>query len=170
MSRLLWLSVVVLACVAPACVDSGADDLSTDEVEQGLTSTFLLHSVSVPNQVMDVLLPQSGGLARLGPLSAAPGQQRWVFDGIRLHSSVQAQLCLQPETAAAGARLILRPCETSSDTLQQWAGLRLTNGHLSMGNRVTNMYIDASAGAFGVLRQQPRSRLPAQEFVSDPPL
>jgi hypothetical protein len=168
MFRLLSLSVVVLVCAAPACIDSSAEDPSTEEVEQGVTTTFLLRSVSVPNQIVDVLLPQSGALARLGPLSAVPGQQRWVFDGIRLHSSVQQQLCLQPETAAAGARLILRPCETSADTLQQWAGLRLTNGHVSMGDRVTNMYIDASAGAFGLLRQQPRSHLLPQEFVLAP--
>jgi len=81
---------------------------------------------------------------------------------------VQQQLCLQPETASAGARLILRPCDNSPDSLQQWAGLLLQNGHVSMGNLVTLMYMDASAGAFGVLRQQPRSRLPAQEFVLAP--
>ena len=130
--------------------------------------SFRFRSASVPSQVIDVLIAQNGRPVQLLPLSATPDQQRWVFDGIRMRHITQQNLCMQPETAARGARVVVRTCDTGEYTLQRWVGLKLTNGRIQLASVITDLYIDASAGAFGTLRMQPRSATSlAQQFTME---
>jgi hypothetical protein len=127
---------------------------------------FVLRSVSVPGQVVDTLFPQSGALVRLGPANIT-SQQRWQFVDLQLRNNNVPSLCLQPEAAAVGARLILRPCVAPSTpgTLQTWLGHIDSQGRVSWRNSATELWIDASAGAFGVLRLQPESKTIQQDFT-----
>jgi hypothetical protein len=166
-------SIASLACALglAACVADGDGDpagLAVEDAEavteQGISSlVFVLRSVSVPDQVVDPLIAQPGQLVRLGPASIT-SQQRWRFSDGQLHYNAQPGLCLSPEVGAAGARLLLRPCSASpGDQLQQWRGELHGADGVSWRNELTELWMDASAGAFGVLRLQPRIFNAAQQ-------
>lgn len=180
-SSALWLSTLAVSTVlGTGCIETPAEATPTAEAgvialpdepaaslsEQAATpKLYVFRSVSIPGQVIDVLFPSSGALVRLNPANITT-QQRWQFTGTQLRYNTQPNLCLQPETAAVGARLILRPCVTpSADSLQDWSGHLTSNGTVvSWRNNLTHLWIDASAGAFGLLRMQPETHTIQQDF------
>jgi hypothetical protein len=133
------------------------EDPASGPVEQASTPLVLvLRSVSVPDQVVDTLFPQSGALVRLGPASIT-SQQRWQLSDLQLRHYTAPSLRLEPEAVVAGARLILRPCVAppTPGSGKTWLGHLDSQGRVSWRNSATELWMDASAGAFGVLPFRP---------------
>jgi hypothetical protein len=173
----VWISMfrshslvsLLTACVAlAACVAD--DDVADTEgsVDQAVAApAFRLQSTAFANQVIAPFNTQAGQQVTL-TTQGGFGKELWRFQNQQLINSANPALCLQASSTSPGATVIVATCVDPFDITinpPQFWKLRLkANGVSRWENLVSNhLYLDGSA-SHGVLRIQPFSGLPGQEF------
>jgi hypothetical protein len=163
------LSLLATCVALGACVADDDDVADTEaSVDQAVTTpAFRLQSTVFANQVIapfNTLPGQQVTLATQGGF----GKELWRFQNQQLINNANPALCLQASSTSPGATVIVATCVDPFDITinpPQFWKLRLkANGTSQWENMVSNhLYLDGSANR-GVLRIQPFSGLPGQEF------
>lgn len=171
-SLVSFVSLVSLVSLG-GCVDEDTEAGHTEEAEiesstdQAVTAPpFRLKSTVFTNQLVAPLSLQQGQIVAL-LVQGGFSTEAWRFENQQLISNANPTLCLQAASTNPGATVIVARCIDPFDITQnppQFWKLRLRpNGNARYENLVSRLYLDGSASN-GVLRTQPLSGLPAQDF------